>query len=244
MIGVSFFSWMKKAAKVLGNMAIDAAEERDETKSSEKMSQVPNPQKDLYLERWNNRKPPEVIELEMPDLEFQSQYDFSKVHALDFGMENNRISIFIDGKNRSIAKRDILSLNAFLSQGYTDDTDIPMFEIEENGIRFSPSELGRDDYTRLVILPLTPTGKKPKYPLKMSFCLLSSDRQFEIAMNGGKEIFGHIFYQQDGEIGKAEVICWRHRGKKSSYFVFHIRRGKEGLYLSKTEKHLDVYKDN
>lgn len=235
---------MKKAAKVLGNMAIDAAEEPDETKSSEKMSQVPNPQKDSYLERWNNRKPPEIIELEMPALEFQSQYDFSKVRAFDFGMENNRISIFIDGKNRSIAKRDILSLNAFLSQGYTDDTDIPMFEIEENGIRFSPSELGRDDYTRLVILPLTPTGKKPKYPLKMSFCLLSSDRQFEITMNGGKEIFGHIFYQQDGEIGKAEVICWRHRGKKSSYFVFHIRRGKEGLYLSKTEKHLDVYKDN
>ena len=241
---MSFFSWMKKAAKVLGDMAIDAAEEPDETKSSEKMSQVPNPQKDLYLERWNNRKPPKIIELEMPDLEFQSQYDFSKVRALDFGMENNRISIFIDGKNRSIAKKDILSLNAFLGQGYTDDTDISIFEIEENGIRFSPSELGRDDYTRLVILPLTPTGKKPKYPLKMSFCLLSSDRQFEMTMNGGKEIFGHIYYQQDGEIGKAEVICWNHRGKESSYFVFHIRRGKEDLCLSKTEKHLDVYKDN
>lgn len=63
---------MKKAAKVLGNMAIDAAEEPDETKSSEKMSQVPNPQKDSYLERWNNRKPPEIIELEMPALEFDS----------------------------------------------------------------------------------------------------------------------------------------------------------------------------
>ena len=36
----------------------------------------------------------------------------------------------------------------------------------------------------------------------------------------------------------------KHQGKKSSYFVFHIRHGKEGLYLSKTEKHLDVYKDN
>lgn len=241
---MGFLNWMKKATKVIGKMAEEAAEEPLEEKSSAKCSQVPNPNHDQYLEKWNNRKPSRIINLEMPELTLQTRYDFSKVRGFDFGMENNRISIFIDGKNRSIAKRDILSLNAFLSQGYTDDTDIPMFEIEENGIRFSPSELGRDDYTRLVILPLTPTGKKPKYPLKMSFCLLSSDRQFEITMNGGKEIFGHIFYQQDGEIGKAEVICWRHRGKKSSYFVFHIRRGKEGLYLSKTEKHLDVYKDN
>lgn len=230
------FSWMKKAVKVLGNMAIDAVEEPDE-----KMSQVPNPQKDPYLERWNNRKPPEVIELEMPELTFKSKYDFSKVRALDFGMEDNQISIFIDGKNRLIAREDIIGLNDFLSQGHVDDTEVPMFEIEEESIRFMPSELGRDDYTRLVILPLTPTGKNPKYPLRMSFCLLSSDKQFETSRNGGKEIFGHVYYQQNGEIGKSDVICWNHKGKNSSYFVFHIRREKEGLYLSKVEKHLNVF---
>lgn len=219
------------------------AENPEEKKPNEKISQVPNPENDPYLERWNNRKPPQIIELEMPEITFQSRYDFSKVRALDFGMEDNQISIFIDGENQLIAKEDILSLNAFLSQGYMEDTDIPTFEIEEKSVRFSPSELGRDDYTRLIILPLTPTGKKPKYPLKMSFCLLSSDKQFEISMNGGKEIFGHVYYQQNGEVGKAEVICWNHKGKKSSCFVFHIRRGKESLCLSKVEKRLDIYKD-
>ena len=73
---------------------------------------------------------------------------------------------------------------------------------------------------------------------------MSHDEQWKVSSGKGKEIFGHIYYLQDGNVGKAEVICWKHQGKKSSYFVFHIGRGKEGLYLSKTEKHLDVYKDN
>ena len=219
------------------------AEKPEEKKPNKKISQVPNPENDPYLERWNNRKPSEIIELEMPEITFQSRYDFSKVRALDFGMENNQISIFIDGKNQLIAKEDILSLNRFLDQGYMDDTDVPMFEIEEKNIRFVPSEVGRDDYTRLFILPLTPTGKNPKYPLKMSFSLLSSDEQFKISMSGGKEIFGHVYYQQNGDVGKADIICWNHKGKRSAYFEFHIRRGKDGLCLSKLEKHLDVFKD-
>lgn len=65
------------------------AEKPEEKKPNEKISQVPNPENDPYLERWNNRKPSEIIELEMPEITFQSRYDFSKVRALDFGMENN-----------------------------------------------------------------------------------------------------------------------------------------------------------
>lgn len=241
---MKLFSWMKKATKVIGEMAVAAAEEPEEKKPSKKMSQVPNPDNDPYLNKWNNRKPPEIINLEMPEITFQSRYDFSKVRALDFGMEDNRISVFIDGKNQRVAKEDILSLNDFLSQGYMEDTDVPMFEIEGKSIRFEPSELGMDDYTRLVILPLTPTGKNPKYPLRMSFCLLSQNENWKIRQNGGKEIFGHIYYLQSGDIGKADIICWKHKGKDSAYFEFHVRQGKDGLCLSKVEKYLDVFKDN
>lgn len=240
---MGFLNWMKKATKVIGKMAEEAAEEPLEEKSSAKCSQVPNPNHDPYLEKWNNRKPSRIINLEMPELTFQTRYDFSKVRGFDFGMENNRISIFIDGKNQKIAKENILKLNAFLSQGYKKETDVPEFHIEADSIRFEPSERGGDDYTRLFMMPPTPTGKKPKYPLKMSFCLMSHDEQWKVSSGKGKEIFGHIYYLQDGNVGKAEVICWKHQGKKSSYFVFHIRRSSNELLLSKIEKHINCFSE-
>lgn len=232
------FSWLKKVAKV-------AAEEPEEKKISVKHGQVPNPTHDPYLEKWNNRKPPEIVNLEMPELTFQTRYDFSNIRGYDFGMENNRITFFIDGKNRLIAKEDIMYMNRFLSEGHISDSEIPIFTISEQNIRFEPSDLsGIDDYTRLAILPLTQTGKKPKYPLMMAFCLLSHDEQWKISQTKGKEVFGRIYYLQSGDIGKAEIICWIHNGKKSSYFVFQIRRGKDGLFLSKVEKHLNCFEEN
>ena len=238
------FSWLKKAARVAGKMAMDAAEEPEENKVSTKRGQVSNPTNDPYLEKWNTRKAPRIITLEMPELTFQTRYDFSKIRGYDFGMENNQMIFFIDGKNQLIAKEDILDMNRFLSVGHINDSEIPIFSISEKEIRFEPSDLsGIDDYTRLTTLPLTPTGKQPKYPLMMAFCLLSHDEQWKISQTKGKEVFGRIYYLQNGNIGKAEIICWVHNGMKSSYFVFQIRRGKDGLFLSKVEKHINCYQD-
>lgn len=144
---MSLFNWMKKAVKVVDKMATEAAEKPDIEKPRKTMSTVPNPDNNSYLERWNNRKPPEFIELEMPELAFQSRFDFSKVRGFDFGMENNQISIFIDGKNQMIAREDISSMNVFLNQGHMDDSDVPLFKILEESIRFEPSLSGMDDYT-------------------------------------------------------------------------------------------------
>lgn len=63
----------------------------------------------------------------MPNLTFYSRYDFSKVRGFDFGMENNQITLFIDGKNRLTAKEDVLSLNRFLSEGHMNDPRNPRF---------------------------------------------------------------------------------------------------------------------
>lgn len=242
---MGFFSWLKKATKVAGKMAMEAAEEPEEKEISVKHGQVPNPTHDPYLEKWNNRKPPQIINLEMPELTFQTRYDFSKIRGYDFGVEDNQITFFIDGKNQLIAKEDILGMNRFLSEGHVNDSEIPVFSIHEKEIRFEPSDLsGIDDYTRLDILPLTPTGKQPKYPLRMSFCLLSQEEQWKISQTKGKEVFGRIYYLQSGDIGKAEIICWIHNGKKSSCFIFQIRRGKDGLFLSKVEKRLNCFEEN
>lgn len=240
---MGLLNWMKKATKVIGKMAEEAAEEPLEEEGDFRRTQVPNPDLDMYLEKWNNRKPSRIINLEMPELTFQTRYDFSKVRGFDFGMENNQISIFIDGKNQKIAKEDILKLNSFLAQGYKEEMDVPEFYIDENSVRFEPSGREYDDYTRLFMMPPTPTGKKPKYPLKMTFCLMSHDEQWKVISGKGKEIFGHVYYLQDGNIGKAEVICWKHQGKKSSCFVFHIRRRTDGLFLSKIEKHINCFSE-
>lgn len=241
-MGKGVFSWLRRAAKVAGKMAMDAAEEPEGNDISAKCAQVPNPANDPYLEKWNNRKPPRIIELEMPELTFQSRYDFSRIRAYDFGMDNNQIVFFIDGKNRLVAKEDILSMNRFLSEGHINDSEVPIFSIHEKEIRFEPSDLsGIDDYTRLVMMPPTATGKQPKYPIMMPFCLLSQDEHWQILRTKGKEIFGRIYYLQDGNVGKAEIMCWIHDGKESSCFIFHIRRGNDGLFLSKVEKRLNCF---
>lgn len=205
-----------------------------EPSSRETQPQVPTPTNDSYLNRWNERKPPEVIEMEMPELPFQTRYDLSKVRAFDFGMENNPISFFIDGHNREIATSDILQLNRYLAQGSEENSNIPIFQIGSD-VRYEPSQLGMDDYTRLYTLPLTPTGKNPKYPLTMKFALLSQDEHWRSSTTGGTEIFGQLWYLQNGEIGKAKVICWNYAKPDYGCYVFQIRRGKDGLFLQKIE---------
>lgn len=196
--------------------------------------QVPNPANDSYLKRWNERNPPEIIEMEMPELSFQTGYDLSKVRAFDFGMENSQISFFVDGHNREIATGDILQLNRYLAQGREENPHIPLFQIGGD-VRYEPSQLGMDDYTRLYMLPLTPTGKKPKYPLTMKFALLSQDEHWHRSTTGGTEIFGQLWYLQNGEVGKAKVICWNYTKPDYGCYVFQIRRGKDGLFLQKVE---------
>lgn len=233
---MGLLNWIKSATKIIEQTTQEDSKKLSAQKNDSNCKKVPNPNHDQYLEKWNNRKPPQIINLEMPEIAFQTKYDFSKVRGFDFGMENNPISIFIDGKNQLVAKEDILYLNVFLSQACVEDSDVPMFEINESTIRFEPSSLGRDDYTRLKILPLTSTGKKPKYPLEMNFCLMSQDEHWKMSQSLGKEVFGQIWYLNSGEIGKARIICWNYEGKSSRCYIFQIRRGKDGPFLQKIEK--------
>lgn len=214
---------------------VDAAEsENHEIPRIEELcnpnSHVPNPNHDPYLDAWNNRKQPEIIELEMPELTFETRFDLSKVRGFDFGMENNQISIFLDGKNRIIAKEDIESLNPLLEQAHKEDPSIPLLHINPDDVRFEPSKIPLDDYTRICILPLTKTGKIPKFTIKMTFHLLSQDQHWEVMEKGGKEVFGRIWYLKTGEIGKAEVIGWDYNKDTWTCNKIPIRREKDGSY--------------
>ena len=207
--------------------------------SDAKMPQVPNLEHDPYLERWNNRKAPKIVDLEMPDLPFQSRFDLSHIRGYDFGMEGNPVPFFIDGKNRDIATEDILSLNPFLRQAHDQDRKVPVFAFSADKIRFDSKEPETDDLTMLSTRPLTKTGKLPKYPLMMKIRTLSNDESWNMQTaegSGGKELFGEIYYLQTGEIGKARIICWRHVRKKeyatSECYTFNIKRNKDGLYLA------------
>lgn len=161
---------------------------------------VPNPTNDPYLRKWNNRKKPKVFFVEKSKLPFKTEYDFSRIRAFDFGMEGCRISYFIDGQNRNVATRDILSLNSVLREEHKNNPEMPLFQIRADKIRFSSKDemTGSDDYSRLFLEPLTPTGKLPKYPMLLRFKTLSNDESFR----GLKDVWGDIFYNQNGEIGK------------------------------------------
>lgn len=210
-----------------------------EGKESEaKMPQVPDFEQDPYLESWNNRKSPQLVNLEMPELPFTTRFDFSHVRGYDFGMAGNNIPILIEGKNRKTATEDILSLNFFLEQAHERNAEIPAFAFSADKIRFEPGDFSTDDYTTLSMLPLTKTGKVPKYPLKMTVRTLSHDEAWNMKLPdgpGGDEIFGDIYYLQSGEIGKATIFCWRHERTKeyasSVNHIFKIKTNQSGMYL-------------
>lgn len=231
-------SILKKLLKALVH-----SEEAQETqvlqKDTSERAKVPNPTNDPYLERWNNRKPPRIIPLEMPDLPFQSRFDLCHVRGYDFGMEGNQIPFFIDGKNREIAIEDILSLNPFLKQAHDQDRKVPLFAFSSDKIRFDSKEPDTGDLTMLWRCPLTKTGKLPKYPLMMKIRTLSNEQSWNMQTlegPGGKELIGEIYYLQTGEIGKARITCWRHVRKQgcasSECYTFNIKRSKDGLYLA------------
>lgn len=80
------------------------------------------------------------------------------------------------------------------------DRYIPALNYDED-----PDFRGPCNHTKLEIIPLTPTGKKPKYKAFVRFATFKGDYH----KDWGNDTFGDIYYLQDGTIGKAKIIMWR-----------------------------------
>ena len=145
--------------------------------------------------KWKTPKPM-ANRVEMPELTFATKYDFSSIMAVSYSADADTealTSYLLEGGNRQRAVDDLLSLNPYLGRA----------KIREEKLRFSPSggDYNNGDYTRLVIMPPTKTGKTPKFPVRLIFTTFATGDS--VTKKSG--FHGDVHYTQDGAIGKYKI---------------------------------------
>lgn len=156
---MGFFSWLKKATKVAEKIPVEVAESKIEpssflTDKDFQMIDSLGPYSDII----KNGKAMETIKIAAPKVDFKTKYVLSNLRAYKLG---NQKGFLLDGQNRGIAQEDLMSLNPLLAQGNSEDSSIPLFQIDRVGICFQTERPWEGSYSTLAIAPPTPTGKQP-----------------------------------------------------------------------------------
>jgi hypothetical protein len=119
--------------------------------------------------------------------------------------------------------KDVLQINDYLLQAMKLVKTFPNLQINANDIEFRFDKVLPDEspeFCTFIYTPNTPTGKAPKYPLKLGFyCKRTSNIQ------------GEIEYLQNGEIGKSRIIIWH----KGILYLVHILDKKGIKAITKIE---------
>ncbi len=100
--------------------------------------------------------------------------------------------------------------------------------IPELNYDVDPCFKGPCNYSKLKVLPLTPTGKSPKYKYCVRFATFKGD----YLKDWGNDTFGDLYYLPDGSIGKARIIMWRDK----MLTVVHMKLVDNQLSISKIER--------
>lgn len=129
----------------------------------------------------------------IPACDLPPAFDYN---SLSWSKKSSRY--FLKGKNIDKATKDILSLNHFLDEAKTLVHTYPAQRFREADFRFVEPKSNDPHYISLHIAEKTKTGKTAKFPIFM-VALISDD------------LNAMIYYGQDGQIGKAEIISWNKR---------------------------------
>jgi hypothetical protein len=131
--------------------------------------------------------------IEMPDLPFKTNYNFSIVQGVQPDLSTLRFVLV--GANKLIATEDIMrACKAAKIKLCADDI---VFTAEAMATSVN------SDFTNLTFCGLTATGKIPTYPLRLYFTT-SNDP------NRPKSYYtGELFYRKDGAVGKYAINRWR-----------------------------------
>lgn len=135
--------------------------------------------------------------------------------------------------NISIAKAELNKINARIA---ADSTLAPMIpcslRIPLDSIVFAPSK--ERGYTRIICTPYTFDGEISKYPISLVFMT----NLYEQA----DTTHGTLFYNQDGDIAKADIYFWR--GNEGFFFYYETLN--RSFVLSKVElsRPSSVYQPN
>lgn len=145
------------------------------------------------LERGTANEVPNKITLsdgsKMPMEEVPTEYDLSGIKIID----SNCYEI-ISEENINRAKGDILRLNPLLDKAKHICNTLPSYRFKTGllNFKFDPWASTRN-YCTLSFSALTKTGKMPRHPVHLY-----------IAQN--ENLHGEIFYGQNGNIDRAEII--------------------------------------
>lgn len=109
-------------------------------------------------------------------------------------IKNN--SYLLGNTNSPLATDEILYVNAFLAEAAHLLSYFPKKSISKSDLCFRERLInGTNAFCFATFKPLTNTGKMPKYPMVLHFYI--SD-----------ELFGDLYYAQNGEIEKGDIIVW------------------------------------
>lgn len=135
--------------------------------------------------------------------------------------------------NISIAKEELNRINAQIAADSTLSPVIPhSLRIPVDRIVFAPSK--ERGYTRIICTPYTIDGEISKYPISLVFMT----NLYEQA----DTTHGTLFYNQDGDIAKADIYFWR--GNEGFFFYYETLN--RSFVLSKVElsRPSSVYQPN
>ena len=115
---------------------------------------------------------------------------------------------------------DILRINTFLKKANTLVDSVPNITVKKDSILFYSvvNSLNSREYCCFFVNKRTPTGKLPKYPLRLMF-------------HSKKKIFGEIEYLQTMEIGKIWIVAW----VQKTCYKFNVIMKNGELTLAKIE---------
>ncbi len=128
-----------------------------------------------------------------------SRYDLNDVKKL----KSN--SYLLGNSNIPLAIDEIMYVNAFLMEAAHLLSYFPRKQISQKNLCFKERVVNgiHNAFCYISFIPLTDTGKKPKYPMVLHF--YNSD-----------DLFGNLSYGQSGEIDKGDIVVW---GKDTCYEV-------------------------
>lgn len=120
---------------------------------------------------------------------------FSRYNLDDMKIIENSLYLF-ENTNIPLAIDEILYVNAFLSEAAHLLSYFPKKQISKNILCFKKRLInGTNAFCFATFNPLTNTGKMPKYPMVLHFHI-------------SEELFGDLYYAQNGEIEKGDIIVW------------------------------------
>ena len=176
--------------------------------------------------------------LESITLKDMKQFDF-KFNLQEPFVDNRMSIILVSETDQHLVKDDLMFLSTYVSQARDLAKIEQPLELPIDDLVYAPQQLDIGTpceriqyYTYFQCEPYTKTRKLSKYPLVLHYGTKNMS-EFDPEEN----CFGHVYYMQDGSIGKCTLIFWKNRimhcielsRKGTTLTVKKVEKGENGI---------------